>query len=207
MLKRLAVLSALAFGSVYAAHATPISGTISLVGADTFTSSTITFFNPASILGGPGANTGTFSILTNGNPVTMFPGFVPPLPYTQGENTVPAAISPVEVMTTTEGGVTFSFFMTDYNAMFTDNTTGCLLQECLNVTGNGFFTATGFDNTPGSFVFTTQLAPGQTTTTFSASGFTGGITPIPEPATLALVGAGLLGMAGITGFARRKFSL
>lgn len=206
MLNRLFVLIAIAIGSVSAAYATPITGDIGVVGSDTFTSSTVTFFNPALILGDSGTNTGTFSALTSGNPVTMFPGFSGPLPYMQGQNTVPSNISPVEIMTTTEAGVTYSFFMTSYNAMFTDNTTGCLFQECLAITGNGFFAVTGFDNTPGSFVFTTQLAPGQINTTFSASGFA---TPaaIPEPATLALLSTGLFQIGGVAAFKRRKLSV
>jgi hypothetical protein len=200
MLKRLAVLSALALGTASVAHAIPITGTVSIDGSDAFTSSTITFIS-AAIGGGPGANTGTFSVLTNGNPVTMFPGFSGPLPYATGQNTVPPALTPIEVMTTTEGGITFAFFMTDYNAMLLTNGVGCTAATCLDITGNGFFTATGFTNSPGSFTFTTQETAGQTTTTFSASAIT---SPVPEPGTLALVGSGLL---GIVGLARRKFAV
>jgi len=201
MLKRLAALTVLAVGSTFAAHAAQITGTISILGNDSFTPSTITFINPAQIGGGPGANTGTFSVLTNGNAVTMFPTFPSgaALPYTLGNNPVPPALTPLEVMTTSEAGITFDYFMTNYNASTVTNVPGCLNATCLSFTGMGFFTATGFDQTPGTFTFTTQETNGQTSTTFSASAIS---SPIPEPASLALVGSGLLGAVGLI---RRRF--
>ena len=62
--------------------------------------------------------------------------------------------------------------------------------------GTGYFLATGFDQTPGSWNLSAQLETGQVTATYSASSIV-----VPEPGSLALIGLGLLGL-GFVG--RRK---
>lgn len=229
MLKRLAALTVLAVGSTLAAHADPITGTISITGSDNFTlpvgttPGTITFeVPPPSHIDGTScavgcANSGSFASLTAGEIVTMFPTLPPntPLPYSLGSQTVPTSVYPSgNVQLISVDG--FGFFMTDYNASYTQNTIGCMAPTsagtatCLLITGNGFFTSTNANltQTPGSFVFSTQEVCPTTNsnchvdTTFSAQGFTTG-SPIPEPASLALVGSGLLGAVGVL---RRRFA-
>src|SRR5215469_9713843 len=142
MLKSLAVISALALGSVAIAHADTIAAGSYLIqagGEDQFTTNTITFTPDTAVIANPIG--GTFSnYLTAGNAVTFISGTNP---YTQGTNE-PApggSLLLFSVTGTKSGSETFNFYITSYDATYSagGGIAGCASGDtCLLVTGNGY---------------------------------------------------------------------
>jgi len=68
----------------------------------------------------------------------------------------------------------------------------------LNITGLGTISGNGFDPTPGTWSFTSSDANGSPQSTF---GFQTQTTAVPEPSTLALLGAGV---AALVSYGKRR---
>ena len=79
----------------------------------------------------------------------------------------------------------FSFELTSVSKGFTSDPDSFLILE-----GTGIISATGFDDTPGTWIFTGDTTGGST---FSWSAGTSAM--VPEPGVLALLGIGLIGFA------------
>jgi len=168
-----------------ALHATPlpITGQFSVQGSVTPGTNTLTF-DPTTITTGANTQTGDFVALLGQTPIGATGG-TPVVPF----NPYP-------------GGAFLQFpNLTIYLLTVNDQVVGPF-----NIfTGNAVFQATGFADTGGTFAFSTQ---GTQEVTFSATGVSSGIpsggSPVPEPASFALLGTAVLAGAGV--MRKRLFS-
>jgi hypothetical protein len=177
----LVVMAVMLVGLVpFNAEATPINGDIAFAGAVTFDNNNlllatmITSFPFAVVT----SSDGDYSSITAGTGVTV-------TPFTF--NPVTPSITPLWFLTATPG---WDFNATSMNVK--DQHT-----NHVDIFGTGIADIPGFDPTPGTYILSFDASG--TAFSFAAAN---GVHGVPEPLTLTLLGAGLVGLFGL----KRKLS-
>jgi hypothetical protein len=185
------ITSLVLFAATAIASASPITGSVSISGNDTFDNTQISFSPATGTVYQASGTMSAFAPIKLGSLTADYIATLTSFSFANAANTNLFSVTNLL-------GQTLVFTITD---LLSDKVGTDSNGPTLSLSGRGTFSETGFNTTAGTFSLTSSSAGITGFQLVSTAGVPVAVTP--EPSSIALLSTGMLGLAG---FVRRRFA-